>query len=54
MPTPSNVERTLLRQVPNGILIPVDHDLRYQVVDGTELGRTGRAPSDLEGKTIWE
>ena len=48
------MERTLLRHFPNGILILVDHDLRYTVVDGMELARTGRTSSQLEGKTIWE
>ena len=48
------LERTLLRHFPNGILILVDHDLRYTIVDGIELGRTGRSAEDLEGKTIWE
>jgi len=48
------MERTLLRNFPNGILILVDHDLRYVVVDGTELTRTGRVASQMEGKTIAE
>jgi two-component system cell cycle sensor histidine kinase/response regulator CckA len=48
------MERTLLRHFPNGILILVDHDLRYTIVDGLELARTGRSAEELEGKTIWE
>ncbi|HZT92554.1 MAG TPA: PAS domain-containing protein [Gaiellaceae bacterium] len=49
-----SLERTLIRHFPNGIVILVDHDLRWVVVDGQELARTGRVAADLEGRTIWE
>jgi PAS domain S-box-containing protein len=57
MPRPrhcSYVERELIRHFPNGLLILCDHDLRWVIVDGQELTRTGRTPGDMEGRTIHE
>jgi two-component system, cell cycle sensor histidine kinase and response regulator CckA len=48
------LERTLLRHFPNGIVLLCDHDLRYVVVDGAELDRTGRRADSMEGRTIHE
>jgi PAS domain S-box-containing protein len=48
------VERALISHFPNGLLILCDHDLRWLVVDGQELSRTGRTPADMEGKSIHE
>ena len=48
------MERELIRHFPNGILILCDHDLRWVIVDGQELTRTGRTPGDMEGRTIHE
>jgi PAS domain S-box-containing protein len=57
MPCPrhwSSVERELIHHFPNGLLILCDHDLRWVIVDGQELIRTGRTAADMEGKTIHE
>ena len=48
------MERELIRHFPNGIIILADHDLRWVIVDGQELTRTGRTAADMEGKTIHE
>jgi PAS domain S-box-containing protein len=48
------VERELIHHFPNGLLILCDHDLRWVIVDGQELTRTGRTAAEMEGKTIHE
>jgi PAS domain S-box-containing protein len=46
--------RALAENFPNGVVMLFDHELRYLVVDGMELKKTGVSKEDLEGKTIWE
>src|SRR5215831_2071531 len=48
------MERLLIHHFPNGILILCDHDLRWVIVDGQELARTGRIAADMGGKSIHE
>jgi len=46
--------RTLARNLPNGAVFLFDRDLRYTLVEGTDLGAVGISKELLEGKRIWE
>jgi PAS domain S-box-containing protein len=46
--------RTLIRNFPNGIVLLFDHDLRYQIANGTILESIGFTRTDIEGRTLWE
>lgn len=45
---------TLIRNLPGTIVLLFDHDLRYQLVEGSALKAIGYSKESLEGKTIWE
>lgn len=46
--------RTLARNFPNGAIFLFDSDLRYTLVEGTELNAVGLSKNDIEGKTLPE
>ncbi|MEG4857470.1 PAS domain S-box protein [Microcoleus sp. K1-B6] len=46
--------RTMASNFPNGAVILFDPELRYTLVEGTELAAVGLAKELMEGKTIWE
>ena len=46
--------RTLAQNFPRGGVILFDQDLRYTLVEGNSLGKTGIIPKHYEGHTIWE
>lgn len=46
--------RTLARNLPNGAVFMFDPDLRYTLVEGTDLGAVGISKDLLENKMIWE
>ncbi|BAY89104.1 MULTISPECIES: PAS domain S-box protein [unclassified Tolypothrix] len=46
--------RTLVDNFPNGTVALFDHDLRYLLIGGLELARSGLSKATMEGKTIWE
>lgn len=46
--------RALTQNIPNGAFHLFDHDLRYLLMEGSELKRLGFEGAELVGKTIWE
>jgi PAS domain S-box-containing protein len=46
--------RTMARNFPNGAVMLFDTELRYTLVEGTELAAVGLSKELMEGKTIWE
>ncbi|MCZ0899358.1 PAS domain-containing protein, partial [Microcoleus sp. HI-ES] len=46
--------RTMASNFPNGAVMLFDPELRYTLVEGTELAAVGLAKELMEGKTIWE
>ena len=46
--------RTMARNFPNGAVMLFDTELRYTLVEGTELAGVGLSKELMEGKTIWE
>jgi PAS domain S-box-containing protein len=46
--------RTLVKNFPNGAVFLFDHDLRYNIAEGTGLATVGLESEALIGKTIWE
>ncbi len=49
-----NIYRTIAANLPNGIVYMVDQQLRYVLAEGQALQATAQAPSDIEGKSLWE
>jgi PAS domain S-box-containing protein len=46
--------RTMASNFPNGAVMLFDPELRYTLVEGTELAAVGLSKELMEGKTIWE
>ncbi|MEG4503555.1 PAS domain S-box protein [Microcoleus sp. F6_B4] len=46
--------RTVASNFPNGAVMLFDPELRYTLVEGTELAAVGLSKELMEGKTIWE
>jgi PAS domain S-box-containing protein len=46
--------RTLARHLPNGAVLLYDHDLRYLLVEGSDLGALGGDSSQMIGRTMFE
>ncbi|MEG4499311.1 PAS domain S-box protein [Microcoleus sp. F10-C6] len=46
--------RTMASNFPNGAVILFDPELRYTLVEGTELAAVGLSKELMEGKTMWE
>ncbi|MEG4337129.1 PAS domain S-box protein [Microcoleus sp. D3_18_C2] len=46
--------RTMASNIPNGAVMLFDPEMRYTLVEGTELAAVGLAKELMEGKTIWE
>ena len=46
--------RTMARNFPNGAVMLFDREMRYTLVEGTELAAVGLSKELMEGKTIWE
>ncbi|MEG4972933.1 PAS domain S-box protein [Microcoleus sp. K4-B3] len=46
--------RTMASNFPNGAVILFDPEMRYTLVEGTELAAVGLSKELMEGKTIWE
>jgi len=46
--------RALASNFPNGAVHIFDHDLRYLLSDGTEMGKVGLSREQLEGHLLWE
>ncbi|MEG4804705.1 PAS domain S-box protein [Microcoleus sp. ARI1-B5] len=46
--------RTMASNIPNGAVMLFDRDLRFTLVEGTELAAVGLSKELMEGKTIWE
>jgi PAS domain S-box-containing protein len=46
--------RALAQNLPNSAVILFDHELRFVLVDGPELARTGYSKEAMEGKTLFE
>ncbi|MEG3840005.1 PAS domain S-box protein [Microcoleus sp. herbarium14] len=46
--------RTMASNFPNGAVMLFDRELRYTLVEGTELAAVGLSKELMEGKTIWE
>ncbi len=46
--------RTLAKNIPATAVLLFDHDLRYTLADGEQLGRHGYSQDMFENKTIWE
>jgi two-component system sensor histidine kinase/response regulator len=46
--------RTFIENLPDALVMLVDHDLRHQLVEGPALKTIGWRKEDLEGKTIFE
>ena len=46
--------RTMASNFPNGAVMLFDRELRYTLIEGTELAAVGLSKELMEGKTIWE
>ncbi len=46
--------RALVQNLPNSAIILFDPDLRFVLVDGPELARTGYSKETMEGRTLFE
>ncbi len=46
--------RTMASNFPNGAVILFDPEMRYTLVEGTELAAVGLSKELMEGKTMWE
>ncbi len=46
--------RALVHHFPNGAILLFDHELRYLVADGHDLGSHGLNSAMVEGRTLWE
>lgn len=46
--------RAVTQNIPNGAFHLFDHDLRYLLMEGSELKKLGYEGPELVGKTIWE
>ncbi|PSB36146.1 histidine kinase, partial [filamentous cyanobacterium Phorm 46] len=46
--------RTMASNIPNGAVMLFDRELRFTLVEGTELAAVGLSKELMEGKTIWE
>ncbi len=46
--------RTMASNIPNGAVMLFDREMRYTLVEGTELAAVGLSKELMEGKTIWE
>jgi PAS domain S-box-containing protein len=46
--------RTLATNFPNGAVILFDHDLRYKLIEGSQLAELGLSKESMEGKTVGE
>ncbi|MEG4075185.1 PAS domain S-box protein [Microcoleus sp. Pol14C2] len=46
--------RTMASNFPNGAVMLFDPEMRYTLVEGTELSAVGLSKELMEGKTIWE
>lgn len=46
--------RLLIEHLPDSAVMLFDHDLRFALVDGPELERTGYSKAGMEGKTLYE
>jgi len=46
--------RTMASNFPNGAVMLFDREMRYTLVEGTELAAVGLSKELMEGKTIWE
>jgi PAS domain S-box-containing protein len=46
--------RTITSNFPNGAVMLFDRELRFTLVEGTELAAVGLSKELMEGKTIWE
>ncbi|MEG4234414.1 PAS domain S-box protein [Microcoleus sp. Pol11C3] len=46
--------RTMASNFPNGAVMLFDREMRYTLVEGTELSAVGLSKQLMEGKTIWE
>ncbi|MEG4585616.1 PAS domain S-box protein [Microcoleus sp. MOSTC5] len=46
--------RTMASNFPNGAVMLFDPELRYTLVEGTELAAVGLSKDLMEGKTIWD
>lgn len=46
--------RTMASNFPNGAVMLFDQEMRYTLVEGTELAAVGLSKELMEGKTIWE
>ncbi|MFS8117001.1 MAG: PAS domain S-box protein, partial [Microcoleus sp.] len=46
--------RTMASNIPNGAVMLFDKEMRYTLVEGTELAAVGLSKELMEGKTIWE
>jgi PAS domain S-box-containing protein len=46
--------RMMASNIPNGAVMLFDKEMRYTLVEGTELAAVGLSKELMEGKTIWE
>ncbi|WP_293125962.1 PAS domain S-box protein [Microcoleus sp. bin38.metabat.b11b12b14.051] len=46
--------RTMASNIPNGAVMLFDKEMRFTLVEGTELAAVGLSKELMEGKTIWE
>ncbi|MBE9120695.1 PAS domain S-box protein [Tychonema sp. LEGE 07199] len=46
--------RMMASNIPNGAVMLFDKEMRYTLVEGTELAEMGLSKELMEGKTIWE
>lgn len=46
--------RSLARNMPNGVVLMFDSDLRFQLAEGVALQAHGFSKPEIEGSTIWE
>ncbi|MEG4345965.1 PAS domain S-box protein [Microcoleus sp. A003_D6] len=46
--------RTMASNIPNGAVMLFDREMRFTLVEGTELAAVGLSKELMEGKTIWE
>jgi two-component system, sensor histidine kinase and response regulator len=46
--------RTLVQNMPDSAVILYDHDLRFILVDGHEVDRSGYSKTEMEGRTLHE
>ncbi|MGB3266862.1 MAG: PAS domain S-box protein [Microcoleus sp.] len=46
--------RMMASNIPNGAVMLFDKEMRYSLVEGTELAAVGLSKELMEGKTIWE